>query len=431
MLGLVLISGCKKLDEVNTNPNNPLSATPATQFLSSELLIGYSMGGDQSRFTSMWMQQITGVNRQAQSYNVYVVGNADFDPAWGNFYQGMTNLNDLIIHAQAAGNNYYVGVSKILMAYTLGMSTDVWNNMPYSKAFQGVANLQPAFDNQQALYATMHQLCDDGIAALGKSPGKLTPGTDDLIYGGNTANWIALAHGLKARFYLHTSKVNSGDLAKCVTEANLANTAWGGDAYIPFGSTNNTAGPVFQFQQQRAGDIQVSSSYLANILISTSDPRLGAFMDTTQNIIGPFYGSMNSGVQIMTQAEVEFILAEAAFRNGDLAGAATNSNAATISSVTNITGSAPTGAWLTSYASETAGTITLAKIIGQKYIALYLNPEVFSDWRRTGLPAITEAAGASTNGIPRRFFYAETETERNANTPRGLQLTDRVWWDVP
>jgi hypothetical protein len=148
-------------------------------------------------------------------------------------------------------------------------------------------------------------------------------------------------------------------------------------------------------------------------------------------VLGPFYGGFTSPVQVMTLAELQFILAEASFKNSDLTTAASASNAGAVASVTSITGSAPPAGWTLLYASETNLTISLQKIMTQKYIALFLNPETFSDWRRTAFPALTQVAGSSTNGIPRRYYYAETETERNSNTPRSVQLTDRVWWDVP
>src|ERR1700759_3164522 len=108
LLAVLITPGCKKLDEVNTNPNNPLKVTPATQFLGAELIIGFGIGGDDSRFSGLFDQQFLGSSRQQQSYEVYVLGDADFDALWGNVYQGMTNLNDMCNTAQTANNVYYV-----------------------------------------------------------------------------------------------------------------------------------------------------------------------------------------------------------------------------------------------------------------------------------------------------------------------------------
>ena len=65
----------------------------------------------------------------------------------------------------------------------------------------------------------------------------------------------------------------------------------------------------------------------------------------------------------------------------------------------------------------------------QKYIALYADPEVFNDWRRTGIPELDPNTGSQ---IPRRLPYAEQTILLNDNTPSPADLTifSRVWWDV-
>ena len=65
----------------------------------------------------------------------------------------------------------------------------------------------------------------------------------------------------------------------------------------------------------------------------------------------------------------------------------------------------------------------------QKYIAMFMDPEVFSDWRRTGIPELDPNTGAN---VPRRLPYAETAVLYNENTPSPADVTiyDRVDWDV-
>jgi len=72
------------------------------------------------------------------------------------------------------------------------------------------------------------------------------------------------------------------------------------------------------------------------------------------------------------------------------------------------------------------GNVTLEDIITQKYIALFLEPEVYNDWRRTGFPALTPNSG---NQIPVRFPYAEFEILFNTNTPTVSVYENPVWWD--
>ena len=77
-----------------------------------------------------------------------------------------------------------------------------------------------------------------------------------------------------------------------------------------------------------------------------------------------------------------------------------------------------------------AGTLddVVAKIAAEEYIALYLNPEAFTTWRRIGSPAITPTAGTN---VPRRFLYPQTEYSYNGkNVPQATLFAPRVFWDT-
>jgi hypothetical protein len=70
----------------------------------------------------------------------------------------------------------------------------------------------------------------------------------------------------------------------------------------------------------------------------------------------------------------------------------------------------------------------IASVATQEYIALYLNPEAWTLWRRTGAPELTPIAG--TNGIPRRFLYPQSEYSLNGtNTPQATLFSPKIFWD--
>jgi hypothetical protein len=89
-------------------------------------------------------------------------------------------------------------------------------------------------------------------------------------------------------------------------------------------------------------------------------------------------------------------------------------------------------AWEADNASETAASISQEKIMMGKYVALYLQTEVYHDYRRTGYPNNLPApADAVLNAIPRRIPYPLDERLYNGNNmPAGQTLSSRVWWDV-
>jgi len=84
--------------------------------------------------------------------------------------------------------------------------------------------------------------------------------------------------------------------------------------------------------------------------------------------------------------------------------------------------------------SETSTSISLAKIIMQKYIVLFMNPEAYTDYRRTGYPQLTPPSNALTvdKKMPRRWPYPTSEriyNSKNFEPYKNLTISSRVWWD--
>src|SRR3989442_5661084 len=90
--GIILLSGCKKLDDVNTNPNQPGAVPPNVQLTASEIQLGFSVGGDMARYTAIFDQQIAGADRQFAVFNSYNFVNSDFDQLWQNLYLTIANF---------------------------------------------------------------------------------------------------------------------------------------------------------------------------------------------------------------------------------------------------------------------------------------------------------------------------------------------------
>jgi hypothetical protein len=74
-------------------------------------------------------------------------------------------------------------------------------------------------------------------------------------------------------------------------------------------------------------------------------------------------------------------------------------------------------------------SITLEMIMMQKRHALVGQAQLFADWRRTGIPTLDLAIGATKTEIPRRLPYPQDETIYNPNVPSIGSIIDPVWWD--
>ena len=69
----------------------------------------------------------------------------------------------------------------------------------------------------------------------------------------------------------------------------------------------------------------------------------------------------------------------------------------------------------------------IAQVAAEEYVALFLNPEAWTLYRRTGVPNIPAQGG---NGVPRRLIYPQSEYSYNgSNTPQSTLYTPKIFWD--
>lgn len=199
----------------------------------------------------------------------------------------------------------------------------------------------------------------------------------------------------------------------------------GDDAGFPFGIPTTENAPWYQYVEQR-DDCEVGATYVG-MLQSLNDPRMATYGQPHTND-HPIW-TRDQTVNLLSFTEQEFIKAEALLgSDADAAYAAYLSGIAASMSEALVD-----AADAEAYAAQAdvgvgAGNLTLENIITQKYLALYTDPEVFADWRRTNLPALIPVTG---NAIPRRLPYAQTEILSNPNTPSqaSIDIFTPVWWD--
>lgn len=439
VMGALAVSSCKKAyfyKGINDDPQQLHSPTPNLLLPGIQLKSAYLTGGDQSRFAALFTQQITGSGNQPKSYYQYIISTDDVDNLWTFGWYGavMNDAHVMIQVSDSLGAHHYAGIARIMMANALASVTDFYGDAPYSDAFKGQAELQPKFDPQKQIYDTLHALLDRAIEDLNAEDNSIyVPGDDDQVYSGKLENWVKLAHSLKARYYLHVSKIDNTALDKVLSEGALGMDGVTDDQGIQsdfkvtfLGAAVTSSAPWAQMVDQRYQDYSFKGK-VETMTAAAGDPRHDVYFDLTDPFsLGPLYGSANSPVYFMSYDELQFDMAEASFKKGNTLNAANQYNAAV---VYNLKRSGVS----TSYAAQvakTAANITLNDIMTQKYIAEFLNGEVWTDWRRTGLPALTAPTPNATGGvIPRSLIYPSGEIRYNSNTQQH-SLQYRVWWDA-
>ncbi len=461
MLALSL-AACE-ISSTNEDPNRATTARTQNLLTHAQVNLVYGFGGDISQYNSVLMQQMAGTERIHLDVSRYNFSSGIAGAVWDrNLYSGgMNNLHILINQATEEEAFHHRGVAKIMMAYALGQTSSLWNNIPYTEAFQGSANTAPAYDSGEDIYGIVQDLLTEGIEDLGRTPNpRFVLGNEDVIYRGDRQRWIRAARALSARFHNHLSKIDPQGSANAVLDAlNAGAIASNVDNMrIEFGGEASDANPWHNHETSAFGTNTMLGEFYVDLLLSIDDPRLPFFAATNSDgdyvgspagsavtdrgefsELGSYYASTDGPFNFITYAEVEFIRAEAHYRLSQFNNAATAMNNAIIASLEDVTGTADPD-YVAAQASEDATSIQAGgfeRLMTHKYVALFLEPEVFSDWRRTGIPNLTPANPNLTNDvIPRRWPYPANEIATNAANVQaasqgGASITDRVWWDVP
>lgn len=423
---------------LNVDPTSPSDVPLKTVLPTTQVAIAYVLGGDVGRFTGCFTQQFYGWNRQHQGIYNYTFKEDDIDNAWNTMYAGpMMDLNFMINKADELNSPYYKGAAQVLMAFSLGMWTDLMGDIPYSDAFKGTKMLTPKYDTQEQIYNSIFGLLDDAINNLKSTTSVLKPGADDFMYGGKVAKWIKAAYTLKARYYLHLKKYD-----EALAALQNGFTSNDDDMQVTFTDKETEANPLYQFDVQR-GDVNMGPK-LMELMNQFNDPRRPFFAKKDDNgefsensPLGPFYASINSPVPFITYVEAKFIESECQFAKGNKNVAYNAYKEGILASMKKVGVADPDAQAYFNQPSVDVGenNLSLENILTQKYIACFFSPEVYTDWRRTGFPTLTPVKG---NAVPRRFPYPQSERLYNFQNVKAVApnfqnpdfiFTEKLWWD--
>ena len=289
---LLTLSSCEDYFDINEDPNNPTAAQLNQLLTNSQVAIAGSVGMSTGGLTShlgVFMHQIT---RRGEPDRYGTLGNGFMvNNAWQQFYDiALQDLRVLIEDGTEQGNMIYVGIAKLMKAYSYSVLVDVWGDVPFSEANRFPEIQFPVFDDDAQIYQQLFSMIDEAVADLQNSDATniLTPGADDLIYGGSVSNWIRFANTLKLKLYNQVRMVNEfpdaeQQIVNLIAEDNLISSAsqdfevWYGNSVSP-----DNRHPAFIADYANLNKTYYISIWFYNILIGqnqdiltgTVDPRL-------------------------------------------------------------------------------------------------------------------------------------------------------------
>lgn len=462
---LLIITGvftsCENYLDINTDPNNP-TTVPVKGLMSVGSVRTASNAANVGYYTSYFVQYLAGPNAGG---NTDTHQEINANGTWVAIYNVLSNLSDMEKMAQEQGAPNYVGAAKIMKAINLALLVDAWNGVPYSDAFF-VQTLKPKYDDGQQLYTEIFTLLKEGVAKLQEPTTTLTMGADDFMFAGNLSRWIKLGNALQARYLNHLSKTSSynadavlaavaGGMAGNADDAKVGFTTavwnpWGTVAVNQAGLTldgwisqqiveamdGTTFGVVdprmeFMFSKTRQGTFRGTRNGAGR------DPDvMDLRLDASTLVEASYYANRISPVLVMTYAEQKFIEAEAqlAKNNKPAAYAAYLAGIRAHMDMLSVTAASRDAYMNNPAVSVGDANITLALIMKEKYVALFLSPETWNDARRYNFRyadmTIPAQLNAELNGqFSRRLQYPSSEFSTNSDNVPKVKLSDRIWWD--
>jgi len=471
-------SACETVDfgDTNDNPNGPTMADPAP--LMSGAMVQYSNRGGRDYLLKPTLY----VQYQSQSVYTDEMRYNEVASPWYTYYGSeLSELNEMInfvsnpdnqtasVLSQGAIVNQ-VGVAKIFMSVIFKRITDTWGDVPYTEALQGLDNLSPAYSDQKSVYEGLITTVKEGRDMLDES---LLGPTGDVIYDGNITKWKKFANSLIMQMSLQLSNTSIATYARTEFNAALSHSSGvlediADDALFTYhdvkGQRNpfNSSRPADYYLSKELTDAMHGTGTLNPTSNTTPDFRLAAYSNNMAHDGRPYgYSTIQTGDSNMNishfwnaSASLPLLTSSYTFLNrAEAANLGWTTEDATAMLVSGITLSyqaiekkidTTLGGDVTVYAAARvadASTFSLAQVIGEeKWVSLFPNGfDAWSEWRRTGFPALNPATDYLNNGqIPRRYIYPTDEAGVNTAgynagvsslTPATDNNTSKIWWN--
>ncbi len=484
-------------EELNVDPVNP-SVSPAKNQLTYVQLYTAGNGYVANLFWNIIHAQANMQQTHITSYSgafAYKPGHTYrlYDEQFKTVIKNIVDLENNLSKATSATAAEDLAIAKVWRVLAFSRLTDAYGDIPYSEA--GKAFIEgirfPKFDKQEDIYADMLQTLDEAATVLNNGNAS-SFGGGDIVYKGDVTKWAKFANSLMLRLAMRMTKVDEAKAKEWATKAINGGVMESNSdiAYIVFDQSADNRGPSVNpttkgFSSRVVNQIKISKTFM-DFLQSHNDPRIGVLcslpdgntdvaVQSGQEIDDYTKGDANSKPNIhifgsrtytdmngqvvpgsaseiydapyffQTYAEVELMMAEAAFRWGIGGDAKDHYEAGVAAAMDYLSlyghGYGVSSSQISDYIAENPYNADEAlKMINEQYwVATFLNGlETLSNWKRSGYPELVPLVVASqlTNGeIPRRFVLPGSEAVQNPDNynaayPSGTDvITGRMWWD--
>ncbi len=215
-LGVFALSAgsCKKYLDINDNPNDPTSATPALVLPQALVGTGSLNVTYNSAFTypGGFFSNVFGFGAYGPTVTVNY-GATNFTGLWSSSYDNALDYQYVLDNtASNPALIYSNAVARIMKAFVFSKLVDQYNDVPYSEALKGNALLTPKYDKAQDIYRDLVAQLNTAIANIitGQSSNATSAiaASADPMFGGDMNRWKRFANSLKLRLLVKMAPVS-------------------------------------------------------------------------------------------------------------------------------------------------------------------------------------------------------------------------------
>ena len=475
------LTGCKKMENFQTNPNavsQPVASTLLTD-LEKNLFQFSDIVSISSNEGAFYIAMAVALQYQVGFSSHSLLGGAyTWNTNTTSEYLQITDAQAMI--SSSGDNTGYVALAKLFMAINYYSLTNKFGDVPCSQALQLTSNIKtPVYDPQKDVYKTILADLDTANNLLASNLGKVK---GDFIYNGDLTKWRKFVNSFRLRVILSLSNKagdadmdpvplfnavmnnpsqyplfqSNADNAQITTTLVVPYPLYNNPEYVYYGMAKPFIDSLRLYQDPRIIHWASITNAASNAGLSVNDYNAydGLQPDSSMSY-NTTHAAVASGIKsnyfsdpsyepnlFMGYSEVNFIVAEGIARGWWLDDASAqiyyNQGITASFSYYNIPQNA-IDLYLTGPHVVYNPSIGLKQILFQRYIASVYNSgyEPYFSQRRTGYPAMAVAgSGVPTHQQALRWKYPVSEYTLNGinvkaavarQYPLGDIITEKMW----
>ena len=458
----IVLTSCEVDESLNIDQKNP-SEVPAGGLFTNALknlgdqMNSCSVNENVFRLYAQYWAQTTYPDESQYNQVTRNIGGNIWSTMYRDVLKDLKGAKELVSNGEAP-SQAQLAIIKFMEVYAYSVLVDTFGDVPFTEALDPL-NPSPVYDDAATIYSALASHLDEAIADLSSGAG--FDASQDIAYGGNVAQWRQAAVSLKLRMAMRLADSNpsaSQTMAESAFSAGpiVANADNFGINYLASAPNTN---PLWVSLVQSGRKDFVAANTLVDAMNPNNDPRLPTFFQMYDGAyVGGTYGNANGASSnsdlselikmpdfkgdLITAAEVHFLLSEAAARGYSVGGTAEayyNSAIGVSMDEWGVsTSDAATYLALPEVAYATADGDWMQKIGSQKWVAMFNNGnEGWTTWRLFDLGLNGPEVDGVTLDIPTRFLYPVSEATLNgsqydnaASAIGGDSKTTKIFWDV-